>query len=86
MMIKLYKPTTGHENKLRYIYKSNSTKTIPYCSFVNNTVKIIRYQGKNSSSNTTEFLKKKLKKGVDEEIKMVVIIIKKVFDQTFPSL
>ena len=45
--------------------KQNSTKTIPYCSFVTNKVKNI-----NPSCNTTEFLNKKVKKGMGEAIRM----------------
>ena len=36
--------------------KENSTKPIPYCSFVNNNVKTIRYHGQNPSCNATDFL------------------------------
>ena len=32
--------------------KQNGTKTIPYCSSVNNKVIIIKHQGENPSSNT----------------------------------
>ena len=63
--------------------RANCTKTITYCSFVNNKVKIILYQGKNPSCNITDFLNKKFKKGMDEGIRMILIVVKKETDQTF---
>ena len=74
------------KNKDKYTTKHNSAKTIAYCSFVNNKVKSVIYQGKNSSYNITDFLNKKFKKGMDEEIRMVSTIVKKHVDQTFQSL
>ena len=51
---------------------------IPCCSFVNNKVKIITYQGKIPSCITTNFLNKQLKMGMDEGIRMILIVFKKV--------
>ena len=47
---------------------------ITWCSFVNNKFKIISYQGKNPSCNTTDFLSKKFTKGMDEGTKMEIIM------------
>ena len=44
---------------------------IPFCSFENNMVKIVKYQGRNFSRNITDFLKKKCKKGMVERKRMV---------------
>ena len=38
---------------------------IPYCSIVNNMVKVIRDKGKNPRYNTSEFLNKMFKKCMD---------------------
>ena len=56
---------------------------IAYCSFVNNKVKSVIYQGKNSSYNITDFLNKKFKKGLDEKIRMVSTIVKNTLIKPF---
>lgn len=47
------------------------------CSFANNNVKIIRYQDKNPSCYTADSLNKKLKKDMNEGIRLVLIMVKR---------
>ena len=53
---------------------------IPYCSFVNNKVKIIRYQDKNSSRNSIGFLNEKFKKVMGKAIGILLVMLKKEVD------
>ena len=68
------------------IYIKNQYKNNALYSFVNSKVKILRYQGKNPSCNTTDFLNRRFKKGFDEGIRnKILMMVKKEFDQTFQS-
>ena len=46
-------------------------------------VKNIRHYGKNPGGNTTAFSIKKFKNGMNDGIRMALIIVKKEVDQTF---
>ena len=59
---------------------------MPYCSFVNNKVKNIRYYGKNPSCNTMDLVNKTFKKGMDRRKRLVLIMVKKEVDQIFQNL
>ena len=60
--------------------KQNSTKTISYYSFVNNNVKIIRYQGINPNCDTNRLLEW-YKNGFDNVKKKEVDKTFRVFDK-----
>ena len=58
-------------------YKNN---TILF--FLNNKVKIFIFLGKIPSCNTIDFLNKKFKKVMDKGTRMILILVKKKFEQT----